>query len=46
MPLHLGKSKKVVAENIATEEEAGKPKEQAEAIALSEADKSTEKKGE
>jgi hypothetical protein len=37
MPLAKGKSKKVVSENIKTEIAAGKPKDQAIAIALNEA---------
>jgi hypothetical protein len=34
MPLKAGKSHKVIGENIATEEHAGKPHDQAVAIAL------------
>lgn len=37
MPLKLGKSRGTIGENIETEEEAGKPKKQAVAIALDEA---------
>ena len=44
MPLRKGKSKKVIAENIKTEEEAGKPHEQAVAIALSKARESESSK--
>ena len=40
MPLHKGKSKKVISENIKTEMEAGKPQKQAVAIALNTARKS------
>lgn len=40
MPLEQGSSKEVIAENIKTEVEAGKPQKQAEAIAFSEARKS------
>ena len=40
MPLHKGKSKKVISENIRTEMEAGKPQKQAVAIALNTARKS------
>lgn len=40
MPLKKGTSKKVVSKNIKTEIQAGKPKKQAIAIALSEAGKS------
>lgn len=37
MPLKKGRSKKIISENIATEVRAGKPVEQAAAIAYSEA---------
>ncbi|WP_196798169.1 hypothetical protein [Klebsiella aerogenes] len=43
MPLKKGKSKKVVGENIATEIKAGKPKDQAIAIAMSKAGKKKKK---
>lgn len=43
MPLKKGKSKKVIGENIATEIKAGKPKDQAIAIAMSKADKKKKK---
>lgn len=43
MPLKSGKSKKVIGENIATEIRAGKPKDQAVAIAYSKAKKSIQK---
>ncbi|EMB4292203.1 hypothetical protein U9D55_000456 [Enterobacter roggenkampii] len=45
MPLKKGKSKKVVGENIATEMKAGKPKDQAIAIAMNKAGKKKPKKG-
>ncbi|EIZ0479124.1 hypothetical protein RBM96_002559 [Salmonella enterica] len=45
MPLKKGKSKKVIGENIATEIKAGKPKDQAIAIAMSMAGKKKPKKG-
>lgn len=43
MPLKKGRSKKVIGENIATEIKAGKPKDQAIAIAMSKSGK--KKKG-
>lgn len=43
MPLLKGSSKKVISANIATEIKAGRPKEQAVAIAMSKAGKSKEK---
>ena len=43
MPLKSGKSKSVVASNIKTEINAGKPQKQAVAIALSKAGKSNKK---
>lgn len=43
MPLKQGKSKKVIGENIATEIKAGKPKDQAIAIAMSKAGKKKKK---
>lgn len=46
MPLKKGKSKKVVGDNIATEMKAGKPQDQAIAIAMNKAGKKKpEKKG-
>lgn len=44
MPLRKGKSKKAISENIATEIRAGKPKDQAVAIAMSKAKKTRKKK--
>lgn len=43
MPLKSGKSKKVISDNIRTEIAAGKPKDQAVAIALSKAGKGKSK---
>lgn len=40
MPLHTGKSKKVIGENIKEMEEAGYPKKQAIAASLNQARKS------
>ena len=40
MPLKSGKSKKTISKNIATEIRAGKPRDQAVAIAYSKARKS------
>lgn len=43
MPLKKGRSKKVIGENIATEINSGKPKDQAIAIAMSKAGKKKKK---
>lgn len=43
MPLKKGRSKKVIGENIATEIKAGKPKDQAIAIAMNKAGKNKKK---
>lgn len=43
MPLKSGSSKKVISENIRREIHAGKPKDQAVAIAMSKAGKSRKK---
>ena len=45
MPLLSGKSKHVISENIRTEVNAGRPQNQAIAIAYSKAGKSKSKKG-
>jgi len=45
MPLNPGKSKEAIGENIATEIKAGKPRNQAIAIAFSVAGKSKKKGG-
>jgi hypothetical protein len=43
MPLKKGKSQKVVSQNIKTEMEAGKPRNQAIAIAMSKAKRKKKK---
>lgn len=45
MPLMKGSSKKAISSNIATEMHAGKPQDQAIAIAMSSAGKSKKPKG-
>lgn len=44
MPLKKGKSKKVIAQNIKTEIKAGRPRNQAIAIAMAKAGKSRKKR--
>ena len=45
MPLKRGSSRKAISENIRTEIKAGRPHDQAIAIALDKAGKSNQKKG-
>lgn len=44
MPLKKGKSRKIISDNIKTEMDAGRPKKQAIAIAMSKAGKGRKKK--